>query len=277
MFPINHDLHCHSGLSSCSNEPDFSADDILRHAVACGYDMVAITNHMFDSLLGTHPFYGYQNEIHLRKALPLPKAEGIRFLYGCETEMIGYGRIALHPSHYDEYEIILIPVNHFDLNGFTRNTDCSVGADWFRDQLLRLESITDLDLPWKRIGLAHLRWFEAEADEIPAMLALESRYEEVFQTFARLGAGIELNAAAFIYTDPSKRNLYDTLSPEAKKSKCVSYDKMLWLFSLAKKAGCKFYLGSDAHDHRRLDWPGLYLPRICTDLGLTDNDRFMPM
>ena len=29
-FPIDHDLHCHSMLSKCSNDPEQTAENILR-------------------------------------------------------------------------------------------------------------------------------------------------------------------------------------------------------------------------------------------------------
>ena len=36
-FPIDHDLHCHSMLSKCSNDPEQTAENILRHAKRNGY------------------------------------------------------------------------------------------------------------------------------------------------------------------------------------------------------------------------------------------------
>lgn len=277
MFQINHDLHCHSGLSSCSSDKNFSGQHILDHAIECGYDYIALTNHMWDPMVpGAPEWYLPQTVDHIKKALPLPQAPGIKFLFGCETEY-GLGDVlALHPSNYDEFDWIVVPVNHFHLTGYTDDGVSSEQANWFRCQLERLESLLAYDLPWERVGIAHLQWYEVEEQEIPQMLALENRYEAVFREYARRGAGIELNATAFVYTDPEQRATYESFPPEKKKWQCASYDKMLWLFSLAKKAGCKFYIGSDAHTALRIDWPRRYLARICEDLGLTEADRFIP-
>lgn len=277
MFPMNHDLHCHTGLSRCSSDKNFSAQHLLDHAVACGYDYLAVTNHMWDPMVPDVPeWYLPQDIEHIRKVLPLPQAEGVRFLFGCETEYGGGTYLGLHPSHYQDFDLILVPVNHYNITGCTEYPGKSGNANCFLCQLERLEMLLELDLPWKRVGIAHLQWYEVKPEEIPEMLALEQRYEAVFREYAKRGAGIELNAAVFIYTDPGQQEALQKMTDEARAGKCVSYDKMLWLFSLAKKAGCKFYLGSDSHTSLRLDWPRLYLDRICKDLGLTEQDRFLP-
>lgn len=279
MFSINHDLHSHSGLSSCSSDPSFSAQHLLDHAVACGYDMIALTNHVWDPLIpGVTEWYRPQDINHIRKALPLPQAEGIRFLFGCETEYGGSGTLALHPSHYNDFDLILVPVNHYNIMPApVYDPSYSAPANYLTCQVDRLETLLEYDLPWKRVGIAHLQWYEVTEQELPAMLALEERYRAVFREYSRRGAGIELNAASLAYTNPEMRPVYDAFSPERKEGCCIDHEKVVWLFSLAKEAGCKFYIGSDSHTSLRLDWPRKYLARICQDLGLEDSDRFIPV
>lgn len=277
MFKINHDLHNHTGLSVCSSDKSFSAEHIVAHAKECGYDTVCITNHCWDEEIPcTSEFYRLQPLSHIRKALPLPKDDEVKCLWGIETEYCGKEKLGLLPKHFDEFDMIIVPVNHF-MKGFTIEDRDYTNGEYFKLQLERLEELLLLDLPWKKIGIAHLTWWEPdEADDVNELLALEDRYFKVFKTLAERGAGIEFNSDTFKWSHPSVKDELEKLPPASRHGKCTSYDKLLWLYSLAKKAGCKFYIGSDSHTHLRLDWPKMYISRIIDDLKLEESDRFFP-
>ena len=49
MFPIDHDLHCHTHLSGCSNDPGQTIANILAHAKAFGYVAQCFTDHFWDA------------------------------------------------------------------------------------------------------------------------------------------------------------------------------------------------------------------------------------
>ena len=87
--------------------------------------------------------------------------------------------------------------------------------------------------------------------------------------------GIELNAEVLKYVHPSMHEAWAALG-EKRFSYCIDYEKVLWFFGIAKRAGCKFYAGSDAHSHERLDGPKNYLPELVKDLGLDEKDKFVP-
>lgn len=76
------------------------------------------------------------------------------------------------------------------------------------------------------------------------------------RAFAKSGAGIELNGACF--------------APTWQEHK----DEELCLYRIAKQAGCKFYLGSDAHMQEKMLRIVEVLPEVVEALGLTDADRF---
>ena len=87
-FVFDHDLHIHSYLSSCSKDPAQTAERILKYAKDNGLSTVCLTNHYWDSLVrGAHPWYVPQNFEHISEAKPLPQSDGIRFLFGCETDL----------------------------------------------------------------------------------------------------------------------------------------------------------------------------------------------
>ena len=172
--------------------------------------------------------------------------------------------------------MIIVPINHFGHSGLVRPVEKDTCYDWNHLQIERLEELMKLDLPWRRVGIAHLQWFEVEKEQEKEFLALEDRYFAAFSLCAARGVGIELNAASVYYSVPENREEYEALRPAKKYSQCVSYDKLLWLFGIAKRAGCKFYIGSDSHTHLRLDWPARVLPRLISDLVLEESDKFIP-
>ena len=87
-FTYDHDLHIHSNLSPCDPRPEQTPDFILSYAKKNGLNTICLTDHYWDERVeGASDMYAKLHTAHIKKALPLPKAEGIRFLFGCETEM----------------------------------------------------------------------------------------------------------------------------------------------------------------------------------------------
>ena len=81
-FLIDHDYHIHSGLSLCSDDPEQSTARILAYGKANGFRRLCLTDHYWDERgAGPSGWYAPQNTAHIKAALPLPQAEGIRFLF----------------------------------------------------------------------------------------------------------------------------------------------------------------------------------------------------
>lgn len=259
-FPINHDLHCHSFLSSCSADPEMTAERILRHACEAGYDLQCVTDHLWDrDVPGASGWYAPQDIEHVKKGLPLPQAPGVRMVFGCETEYTGGDRVALSPEHYDVFDFIVIPPNHFHMIGLTRpawvDTEEKV-AELFTT---RLEELSKLDLPWKKVGIAHLTCGLTfrEGDCMAVFRQMdEERLRPVFRRFAQNGAGIELNSDSISATDWKGR-------PE----------DALRLYRIARDEGCKFYCASDAHHPKDLDIS--VLREIADRLELIEEQRYI--
>ena len=113
-FPIDHDLHCHSRLSLCSNDPAQTAETILAHARKNGYTLQCITDHLWDaSVPGANEFYTSQDIRHIQQIQPLPLDDQVRLLFGCETEYCGGTKLALAPDNYDLFDFIVIPPQPF--------------------------------------------------------------------------------------------------------------------------------------------------------------------
>ena len=82
-FQIDHDIHIHSQISSCSRHPEQTNENILAYAKKNGLTTICLTDHYWDErIAGPSGWYAPQNTAHIKAALPLPQAEGIRFLFG---------------------------------------------------------------------------------------------------------------------------------------------------------------------------------------------------
>jgi histidinol phosphatase-like PHP family hydrolase len=254
-----HDYHFHSTRSPCCKDAGLVPSAALEHAVRCGYDSLCLTDHLWDAdVPGASGWYASQDIAHIRTVLPLPQHEGIRFFLGCETEYCGGTKLGLTRGHFDMFDFVAIPTTHMHMKGFVRPENVITEAQMAELYVERLEELLRLDLPWKKIGIAHLTCGHmfAEGDIGWILRNLdERRMMRVFDDIAVRGAGIELNAACMgnWRKDP---------------------DTSLRVFRMAAEAGCLFYGASDAHGREHLDTVPEVLPGVIDALGLGGRDRY---
>ena len=259
-FRINHDLHIHTNISSCCSDKGMTAEAILDFALKSDYEMICFTDHLWDSAVkGASNWYEPQNIAHISSLLPLPVSDKMRVMFGCEIEYSMSG-LSLAPENFDLFDFIIIPVNHFHMVNLVRSEDCDTAEKIAEFYTRRLEQLICMDLPWKKTGLAHLTAMMAKelGDDMYRVFRLmpEHRLEPVFKFFAEHGTGIELNAGCF----GEWRNEHQ--------------EDILRLYRIAKKAGCKFYCGSDAHALEELSGVQNNLGELVNLLKLTDNEHF---
>ena len=109
-FTIDHDCHIHSMLSSCSNDPAQSTERILQYAKDNGLKKICITDHFWDERVeGASDWYAPQNFAHISRAKPLPTADGIEFLFGCETDMDKFFTVGVSKERYNDFDFVIIP------------------------------------------------------------------------------------------------------------------------------------------------------------------------
>ena len=259
LFPVRHDLHCHSFLSAFCEEESCTAPAIFALAKAMGYDTLCLTDHMWGPAVpGSSDWYAPQTPEHVLSACRYAEGYGLRCLVGCETEY-GCAGLALAPEHFDLFDFVAIPPNHMHFEGLVRPaglTGTENMAALFTD---RLDEISRLAVPMEKTGIAHLTcrllYREGTVAEVVRRMD-EKRLKAIFRRFADRGAGIELNAVAFRELDDSPAEI-------------------LLLYSIAKDCGCRFYCASDAHrlsSYRRVEE---VLPRVVAALGLTAEDRYV--
>ncbi len=261
QYSIDHDLHIHTHLSSCSQHPQQTTRNILQYAQDNGFGLICVTDHYWDETIpGASDWYAPQNTEHIRQSLPLPQAEGVKFLFGCETELRRDLTLGITRERFEALDFVIIPTTHLHMNGFTvdgKENAAERAALWCE----RLDAVLSMDLPFHKIGIAHpvcsliapKRKMFLEA----LRLLPEKELRRLFSVAAEKGVGIELNAEDFAFKEKERETVLRPLR-------------------IARDCGCRFYCGSDAHNPQALaDGPAKF--RLAVDaLELTEEMKFRP-
>ena len=260
-FIADHDLHIHSYLSSCSKNPLQTPEAILDYAEKNGFKTVCITDHYWDTASGEgSSWYSYQNFDHITQNLPLPQRDGIRLLFGCEGEMNKNMLIGIPKERFCTLDFAIIPTTHMHMKGFAiEEEDFLVAERCAKLWVERLDALLSADLPFKKIGIAHLACYlinkKSDEDYLRTLdLIPAEEMHRLFEKAAELGVGIELNASDMHFAEKFGETV---LRP----------------FRIAKEEGCKFYLGSDSHHPEEFTNVPYYFNFAIDALGLTEDDK----
>lgn len=259
-FAVDHDLHTHSFLSQCSNDPEQTPEFLLRYAQEEGLRTICLTDHFWDeSIPGASEWYEKQGFAQTARALPLPQTKGIRFLFGCEAEVDRHLTISVDKAHYSLFDFIVVSTTHFNRVGFTVSeemvkTPVRRADTW----ITRLDRVLASELPLHKVGIAHLtsKLIAPTPEERKETLARipEGEMVRLFTKAAGLGVAIELNSGAL------RQPEWDT-------------DVFLRPYRIAKACGCKFYCGSDAHHPQEARQAPALFRRAVEVLELTESDK----
>lgn len=262
-YIVDNDLHIHTGLSLCSKDAEQNTQNILRFAEENGIKTVCITDHFWDSEVpndSISDWYKTQDFAHISQSLPLPQSKNVKMLFGCEGEMHrGDLNIGIAPNKYDKFDFMIVTTTHFHIK------DVAVFPEEVKDTesrvktwLTRFERVLDSDLPLHKVGISHLTvgllapTFEERLELIDSLP--ENELKNLFTKAAQKGVGIELNA-------------YDVGAFE--KDEII-----LRPYKIAKKCGCKFYLGSDAHHLGTLSGALPLFEKVIDALNLSEDDKY---
>ena len=261
-YVIDHDYHIHSKLSTCSRHPEQTPERILQYAKDFGLKKIVLTNHYWDkSVPGANKWYAPQDFDWISQSKPLPQADGIEFLFGCEGELDMNMTLSIPKEKFGEFDFIVIPTTHMHDVGFGISVeDAATPMSRARTWVRRIEAVLDMDLPFHKVGIAHPACFLlANCNEslyVETLAAItDDELRRVFSRAAKLGVGIELNS------DDFKRDL-------------IELPHILRIFQIAKACGCKFYLASDAHTPEQLNIATQRFNRAIDLLELTEEDKF---
>lgn len=260
-YIFDNDLHIHSKISLCSNDPLQTPERILKYAEENNLKTICLTDHFWDEKTdGASEWYQKQNFEHISAAKPLPKKDGIEFLFGCETEMDKNFNIGISKERFAEFDFVVIPTTHFHMTGFTIPDEVQSPEEKADFWIKKLNALLDMDLPFHKIGIAHLTCGlidssrEKFLETISALKTEELR--AVFSKAAKKGVGIELNSDDMNFKDKEA-------------------DIVLRPYRIAKEVNCKFYMGSDSHHPKSLDAAKDIFERAIDLLELTEDDKFI--
>lgn len=254
------DLHIHTSLSSCCSDRRMNPTEILDVAAKLNLHIIGFANHMWDSFIrGGSDWYEIQNVSHvlsIREQIP-QNTRGVHVLVGCETEYLGGGIIGISPEAADLFDYILIPATHFHMTDFVapQMNDCREIALLMKK---RFDEIIDLKI--KNSGIAHpflpFGYFD-KVEEILHNLGDDALYDSFYKA-AKAEISIEITTKFFstLYENP-KFTWPDEL--------------FIRVLSIAKEAGCKFHLASDAHNFEHIGLVARLTP-ILNALSISTND-----
>ena len=261
-FTFDHDLHFHSTRSVCCKDENMTPEAALSYAEKEGLTTICLTNHFWDDEIPTEADrYKIQNFENLMQAAPLPQKEGIRFLFGCETELDRDLVLGITKEKMEKMDFIVVPTTHFHMDTNVAPEDKDTAEKCAATWLNRLDAVLNMDLPFHKVGIAHLSCYLIARDDkkmhLEALSLIdETKMRALFKKAAKLGCGIELN----------RRDM--ACLPEEEEF-------ILRPFRIAKEEGCKFYLASDSHTVKAFTLARATFESAIAKLNLTESDKFL--
>lgn len=249
-FRIDHDLHIHSLVSPCSADSRQTKEAILAYGLTNGFSLVGLSDHYW-------PDTREKAWVSLGE---VPRSEGCRFLKGMEVDMDMHGNLLLTPEEMERLDYFLISLTHLHLVGYVTPEDAIPATAEQTAEIVkkRLRALLQMDLPFARMGLAHLTFIpQPKGVHLTECLACFSvaEWEDLFSQLAKRGMGIELNFDLDHYT-PSQQ------------------EQVLLPYRIAKRMGCQFYLGGDAHHPEGFIKTRTRFEKIVEALALTEDNKW---
>jgi histidinol phosphatase-like PHP family hydrolase len=183
---------------------------------------------------------------------------GIRVLVGCEADMIAPGKFGITREFAEELDFVLLSCSHFHMKGSVAQPASTAPRDVARHMLEFFRSGVSSGLA---TSIAHPLLpcgFYDKFDEAVETIS-DTEFLDAFGLARDHGVAIEITTAFL---------------PAFSQSQ-FSIDTPARFLSIARKAGCKFTFGSDAHSPERQErLPELIA--IIEAVGVEEND-ILPM
>lgn len=261
---IDHDLHVHTFLSSCSKDPEAVPARMLEAAAVNGLRTIGFSDHLWDAAVpGASDWYRPQDMEHIgqiRDQIPAD-THGVRVLVGCETEYIGGGRVGISPAAAAQLDFVLVPHSHFHMEGFVRPPEVQTAvqiADLLQQRFaeaIELEVATGIAHPFLPCTLRE------HTDEIIGAIP-DASFSGLFRRAAERGVSIEITCGAFPSLSSGETSGWHDRT-------------FMRMYRLAAEAGCVFHFASDTHSLAGMGATRRLQPYV-DELGLT-RDQIHPL
>ena len=256
---IKHDFHIHTNLSLCADR-EASAKRYIEKAVEIGLNKIGFANHFWDEKIpAINEFYEIQtfkHNIELKKELASIELNNIDVYFGLEGEYHPVYGVAITPQIAEQLDFLIVSNSHTHMtmnpsyyDSYEKHAQFMVDA---------YNNILNCDVSKYILAIAHP--FEAVCcpynNQILFDLISDDTFKQLFTKTAEKGIAVEINIACLGNVTHDNINTY----------------KQLRMFEIAKKCGCKFIFGSDAHSNNEHD---TYLQKanlVFHTLGLNQAD-----
>lgn len=257
-YIADHDYHIHTTVSRCCKDPNQTPERLLQYAKENGFSSICLTNHFWDQSIPSEAEWIEEHSYtYLCSVLPLPAADGVKFLFGAELDMDYNGVLGISEERLRKLDFVTVATTHMHLVGNTVKEPISSPEEAARIWINKIERLLSMSLPFYKMGLAHLTTGHIMRDKTPEVIKLlpDKELYRLFTMCAEKKIGIELNTKT-IFNSEEEKNI------------------LLRPYFIAKDCGCKFYLGSDAHKTEVLSKAKENFERIITLLNLEENNKF---
>ncbi len=241
MIKLEHDLHVHTFLSECSMSPTQTPENIIRQARELGLRQIGFADHIWaNHEIQPHSFYQSQDERQISrlreqlKKIEIP--DDIKVLVGCEAEMAGPGRFGITRELAESLDFVLLATDHFYFSGFVDEPPERTPRALAKHMLTMFKAgaasglATSLAHPMMPFGYFDL--YEAAMAEISDQELLDA-----FGLAAEHKVALEISG---------------NFLPDRRRTHNFDIQIPLRIIELAKRAGCKFTFGSDAHNLEKM-------------------------
>ena len=169
-------------------------------------------------------------------------------------------RIGIPHARWKDFDFIIVSTTHFHHMAGDEWENCDerkLAELWVK----RFESIFKADLPFEKVGIAHLACSLINMESREGYLRVldlisDEDMQRLFRKAAKLGVGIELNYGDISCTEEETSRVFR-------------------MFHIAKGCGCKFYLGSDAHERWGFENVDTAFEKAIEILNLQEKDKFV--
>ncbi len=258
-YIADHDFHIHSTVSRCCHDDNQTPEAILNYAKEYGLKKICLTNHFWDEKVKSEAEWIDEHDFsHVSSVLSLPKDDNIDFLFGCETDMDFNNVLGISEERFNAFDFIIVATTHLHLDGNTVRTKITTPKEAAFHWINKIENLLVKNLPFHKIGIAHLTTGHILKNQTAEALSLisDGTLYSLFRDCSRKGLGIELNVKTINMTVEQK-------------------EIFLRPYFIAKECGCKFYLGSDSHKTSAFSSAKAHFEDVITQLNLKESDKFI--
>lgn len=256
---VKTDTHIHTFLSNCCSDPEMNVDAIVKSSVDRGLELIAITDHLWanpavpcNGFYDLHPLKNLEQQMKEIRGKDYP----IPVLAGCEADMCAPGKFGITPEVRDMFDFVTLASDHFHMIYFMEQAESETPEAWAKQMVRFFRSAVTSGLcdvlvhPVYICG--HMPIYDKAVAAVP-----DEEFLEIFGEAASRNVGLELNSAVLAGIGKQEYT-------------AETADR---IFRLAKKAGCKFVFGSDAH--KMADFDIFHLAEETANrAGLTEDDLY---